>query len=200
MAAEVDNSQYSSYRRASKQLSLRTSIRRTSPTAPTGIKPGQESPEQQAAEDREVLLNWIRLATELLTVWHEHFTRRADLPIERAEIEKFIVRLSEVKNDIAENLYSADSILSRLGYAERVALWEVELAGPWEQLTDALYPYRNSLRRVNLASLRDNPAGAMEFDEIAYVKSKAIRQLFAQYRNELGEQVAAIQNLLEHGR
>jgi hypothetical protein len=123
----------------------------------------------------------------------------ADRPIEPAEIEKFAARLSEIQHDLAAHLYSSDTLLSRLGYAERVSIWESELTGPSEKLRDAVNPYRYTLRRVDPADLNDNPAIAIEFDEKSYKRSKRIRRLFALYRDEISRQIRAIQDLLEQG-
>lgn len=199
MAAGIDSSHYPDYHRASENLSMRTSIRRTSSTAGAGNGIGQESPQQQAAADREALLIWLKSATELLTVWREHLERHAARPIREAEIEIFIERLLEINSDVAANLHTEDSLLSRLGYAGGVATWKSELAEPWQLLMDAVYPYSNALRRIDISNLKD-PVRIVEFEEITYVRSKVIRRPFAQYRKELEEQIVAIQNLLERGK
>jgi hypothetical protein len=135
----------------------------------------------------------------LLKVWHEHLTIYDDRPIEHAEIEHFVEHVQKIRADMITYVYREDSLLSRLGYAAKVVPWEAELAGPWELLTNVLYPYRNALRRVDLTSLRDNPAKAMEFEDRAYLRSKEIRMLFAEYRKRVSAQLTTIRDLLEHG-
>jgi hypothetical protein len=199
MDAGIDGQQHPDYSQATKRVSLRESIRRNSPTAQIGNAPSQSSPEGEEAKDRKALLDWLTSANRLLTAWYEHFSNSADRPIELAEIEKFTARLSEIQSDLSVHLYSRESLLSRLGYAERVSIWESELTGPLEKLRDVVNPYRYTLRRVDPADLDDNPAMAIEFDEKAYKRSKRIRRLFARYRDEINRQVRAIQGLLEHG-
>jgi hypothetical protein len=199
MDAGIDGQQHPDYCLATERVSFRESIRRNSSTAQTGSAPNQGPPEGEETKDRKALLDWLKSADRLLTAWYEHFLTSADRPIEPAEIEKFAARLSEIQHDLSVHLYGRDSLLSRLGYAERVSIWESELTGPLEKLRDAVNPYRYTLRRVDPADLDDNPAMAIEFDEKAYKRSKRIRRLFARYRDEINGQVRAIQDLLEHG-
>jgi hypothetical protein len=196
---EVDSSCYSSLNAASKELSLRTAIRRASPPTEAGDGASPESPEQQEAADRAALLKWLKWATELLAVWHEHLTTYADHPIDYAEVELLIERLLKVRADMATHFYKEDSLLSLLDYAEKVNIWKAELVAPWELLKDALYPYRNALRRVDFTKLRDNPAKDLEFEYAAYLRSKEIRKLFAEYKEQVSAQLTAIRGVVEHG-
>jgi hypothetical protein len=196
---EVDNSVYPGLSGASNELSIRASIRRASPA--TGAENGasQEPPEQQEAADRAAILKWLKWATELLTVWYEHLTAHATRPISYAEVERLIDRLLKVSADMTMHFHKEDSLLSLLGYAEKIIIWRAELVAPWEPLMDAVYPYRNALRRVDFTKLRDNPAKDLEFEYAAYLRSKEIRRLFAEYREQVSAQLAAIQSVVEHG-
>jgi hypothetical protein len=186
---ELDNKSYSDYQLASSKVSMRTATRRASSTA---------SAEEKIA-DREVLLNWLKSVDNLLEVWHGHFAKNSSRPIRSAEITNFSDRLAEVNRDMEAHLYSQDSLLSRLDYADQVRAWKSELTQPWDGLIDALNIYRNASERIDPNNLKD-PAEVMGYEEVYYMKSKKIRQLFTHYREELARQVDAIQNLLLRGK
>jgi hypothetical protein len=199
MTAGVDDSAALSYDAASINCSVRASPRRASPTSHPGDGTAAESPEQQTAADRAALLRLLESITELLTVWHDHLTATHDRPIEHAEVERFVERLEKIDDDIMAHIFGEDSLLSRLGYSVQVDTRETSPAGPRDQLMTVLYPYRNALRRTDLSSLRDDPVKAMEFEDLAYRRSKDIRKHFAEYRKRLNEQLSSVRDLLEHG-
>ena len=155
MANGLDKKSFQGYDANASAVSMRMLGRYPSTTDLRGSDAASETREQQEKADRQALLSWLKSIIELLEVWTQHLAAVSYRPIEPAEIEALCGRLLRIKDDLTKYLYSEDSLLATLGYAERVAAWEAELATPWAAMMRVLYPYRNALRKTDLVRSGD---------------------------------------------